>query len=109
MRWNSKTKCSRKCRYSEPERLNVFHRSTYNSHVFNASQRGPLHRRQVRAAVNLPEKPLKIKALVGAGRFERPTPPAQGRFRCFAPRACFLRLTFQTDATSLLKLVEGFG
>jgi hypothetical protein len=52
MRWNSKTKCSRKCRCSEPERLNFFHGSTYNSHVFNASQRCPLHRRQVRAAVN---------------------------------------------------------
>jgi len=71
------TKCSRKCRYSEPERLNFFRRSTYNSQVFNAGQGGPLHRRQVRAAVNLPEKPLKIKALVGAGRFERPTPCAQ--------------------------------
>ena len=47
--------------------------------------------------------------MVGAGRFERPTPCAQDRFRPFAETACFLMLTFQADAASLLKLVERFG
>ena len=47
--------------------------------------------------------------LVGAGRFERPTPCAQGRFRPFAETACFLMLRFQADAASLLRLVEWFG
>jgi hypothetical protein len=52
---------------------------------------------------------LKIKALVGAARFELTTPCAQGRFRPFAEIACFLKLRFQADASSLLKTVERFG
>ena len=32
--------------------------------------------------------------LVGAGRFERPTPCAQGSFRRFPGNACFLMLSF---------------
>jgi hypothetical protein len=44
---------------------------------------------------------LQIKdlfSLVGAGRFERPTPCAQGRFRGPTKSACFQLLLFQTDA-----------
>ena len=44
----------------------------------------------------LSERPLKIKALVGAGRFERPTPCAQGR--------CATRLRYAptSEASSIL-------
>jgi hypothetical protein len=47
--------------------------------------------------------------LVGAGRFERPTPCAQGRFRRYAEITCFLVLRFQAVVGSLLKVVERFG
>jgi hypothetical protein len=52
--------------------------SIYKSHVINACPSGPLHLRQVRAAVSSIKLTLKTKDLVGAGRFERPTPCAQG-------------------------------
>ena len=51
----------------------------------------------------------ELFTLVGAGRFERPTPCAQGRFRHSPKIACFLILTFQADAASLLRPVERFG
>ena len=47
--------------------------------------------------------------LVGAARFELTTPCAQGRFRRSEEITCFLVLTFQADAPSLLKPVERFG
>ncbi len=50
-----------------------------NSHVINAGRSGPLHLKQVRGAASLSNWMLKTKDLVGAGRFERPTPCAQGR------------------------------
>ena len=46
--------------------------------------------------------------LVGAGRFERPTPCAQGRFRQTSKTAYFQLLSFQADVSSLLKLIDGF-
>ena len=52
---------------------------------------------------------ISLILLVGAGRFERPTPCAQGSFRPFFETACFLMLTFQADVASLLRLVEWFG
>jgi len=47
--------------------------------------------------------------LVGAGRFERPTSCAQGRFRQAAQMGCFQYLLFQAVAGNLLKMVERFG
>jgi hypothetical protein len=44
--------------------------------------------------------------LVGAGRFERPTPCAQGSFRYPAEMVCFQALQFQKDGAHLLHLVE---
>jgi len=44
--------------------------------------------------------------LVGAGRFERPTPCAQGSFRHIPKTPCFQLLTFQSDTGILLKSVE---
>jgi len=44
--------------------------------------------------------------LVGAGRFERPTPCAQGSFRRIPAMPCFLVLSFKADAGILLKFVE---
>jgi hypothetical protein len=44
--------------------------------------------------------------MVGAGRFERPTPCAQGSFRHRSETACFQLLPFQADGASLLQLVE---
>jgi hypothetical protein len=44
--------------------------------------------------------------MVGAGRFERPTPCAQGSFRHTLEMACFQVLGFQEDAASLLQRVE---
>ena len=52
---------------------------------------------------------LKIKALVGAGRFERPTPCAQGRFQRTGKIAHFQRLLFQAEAANLWNPVEPFG
>ena len=46
----------------------------YNSRVINAAPSGPLHLRQVRAPASSIKWVLKTKELVGAGRFERPTP-----------------------------------
>ena len=44
--------------------------------------------------------------LVGAGRFERPTPCAQGGFGLRAEMPCFQVLTFQAVAGILLKPVD---
>jgi hypothetical protein len=52
---------------------------------------------------------LKTQGLVGAGRFERPTPCAQGGFRQPSKTAYFQLLSFQADVASLLKLIDGFG
>jgi hypothetical protein len=49
---------------------------------------------------------IPLILLVGAGRFERPTPCAQGGFRHGLEMACFQLLRFQRDAASLLQLVE---
>jgi hypothetical protein len=47
--------------------------------------------------------------LVGAGRFERPTPCAQGSFRGYSEMACFQLLLFQGDAANVLRHVETGG
>src|SRR5579863_6008518 len=47
--------------------------------------------------------------MVGAGRFERPTPCAQDGFRSPANSACFQLLAFQAVAAILLRRVERFG
>jgi hypothetical protein len=47
--------------------------------------------------------------LVGAGRFERPTPCAQDGRSDFAKIPYFQRILFQRDAASLLKAVELCG
>jgi hypothetical protein len=52
---------------------------------------------------------ISLILLVGAGRFERPTPCAQGRFRRFAKIAYFLLLRLQAVTESMLKVVERFG
>jgi len=44
--------------------------------------------------------------LVGAGRFERPTPCAQGRFWARSQILYFSTLLFQTDGATLLQIVE---
>jgi hypothetical protein len=44
--------------------------------------------------------------MVGAGRFERPTPCAQGSFQYPAEVACFQGFLFQADGANLLQLVE---
>src|ERR1017187_8557302 len=44
--------------------------------------------------------------LVGAGRFERPTPCAQGGFRPRAEKPYFQLLRLQQDGASLLKPVD---
>jgi hypothetical protein len=44
--------------------------------------------------------------LVGAGRFERPTPCAQGGVRYIQKAPCFQLLMFQADTGILLKPVE---
>ena len=44
--------------------------------------------------------------MVGAGRFERPTPCAQGSCRHSSETAYFQALRFQVDAACLLQLVE---
>ena len=54
-------------------------------------------------------KKLKIRYKWSGRGFEPRTPCAQNRFRCFAEGACFLMLTFQAHAASLLKLIEWFG
>ena len=57
-------------------------------------------------------RPLHIKglfSLVGAGRFERPTPCAQDRFRRTCEIDCFLIFGFQAVTASLLASVEWFG
>jgi len=43
-----------------------------------------------------------LKTLVGAGRFERPTPCAQGSFRPQPKMPYFQLLTFQADGATLL-------
>jgi|SRR5579862_3506001 len=45
-------------------------------------------------------------SVVGAGRFERPTPCAQGGYGGFEQLSYFQRLLLQADAISLLKAVE---
>jgi hypothetical protein len=50
-----------------------------------------------------------LKTLVGAGRFERPTPCAQGSFQYSAEMACFQAFLFQADGATLLQLVEPCG
>jgi hypothetical protein len=57
----------------------------------------------------IPKRIPKTKVLVGSGRFERPTPCAQGRFGRLAGIPCFLLLRFQADAATLLRPVERFG
>jgi hypothetical protein len=52
---------------------------------------------------------LSTEGLVGAGRFERPTPCAQGGFRPRAEIPCFQVLTFQSDTAALLKSVDSGG
>jgi hypothetical protein len=47
--------------------------------------------------------------MVGAGRFERPTPCAQGRFRPRVEIDYFLMLTFQADTAGVLRLEEARG
>jgi hypothetical protein len=47
--------------------------------------------------------------LVGAGRFERPTPCAQGGLRPAEKVVYFQRILFQADGAILLNLVELFG
>src|ERR1017187_597482 len=47
--------------------------------------------------------------MVGAGRFERPTPCAQGSFRPQSKMPYFQLLTFQADGANLLQLVEPCG
>ena len=47
--------------------------------------------------------------MVGAGRFERPTPCAQGGFRHSSEMACFLVLGFQAVMVMLLQLEEMRG
>ena len=59
--------------------------------------------------VDKPAARSALQDLVGAGRFERPTPCAQGRFRPVLETAHFLALTFQADAETLLNIVELFG
>jgi len=49
-----------------------------------------------------------LKPLVGAGRFERPTPCAQGSFRSIDKVPYFQRALFQSDAGSLLNTVERY-
>src|SRR5258706_9245118 len=56
-----------------------------------------------------PNRTLKTKELVGAGRFERPTPCAQDGFRHRLEAVCFQCFLFQWDTSSLLKGVEVFG
>ena len=46
--------------------------------------------------------------LVGAGRFERPTPCAQGGMRDDSKMACFQVLRFQANASISLRLVEAY-
>ncbi len=67
-----------------------------NSHVINAGRSGPLHLRQVRGTASFSKWKLKIKDLVGAGRFERPTPCAQGR--------CATRLRYAPTGVALFIL-----
>jgi hypothetical protein len=47
-------------------------------------------------------------ALVGAGRFERPTPCAQDGFWPAPETACFQAFLFQADAASVLNSVESY-
>jgi hypothetical protein len=49
---------------------------------------------------------FRLFSLVGAGRFERPTPCAQGGFRPSSRAPCLQMLTFQADAGILLKPIE---
>jgi hypothetical protein len=58
----------------------------------------------VRADLLYLTEPLIL--LVGAGRFEGPTPCAQGGLRCASKMPCFQALTFQADTGILLKPVE---
>ncbi len=76
-----------------------------NSHVINARRSGPLHLRQMRGTASLSRWTRKIKALVEAGRFERPTPCAQGSFLLCKQPNCFQLLTFQLLGAHLLKVV----
>jgi hypothetical protein len=50
-----------------------------------------------------------LKDLVGAGRFERPPPCAQGGAKSHAEFAYFQRISFQADGMNSLSLVELFG
>ena len=47
--------------------------------------------------------------LVGAGRFEHPTPCAQGRFRTWLKNACFQQFSFQWFARAALNRVDMDG
>ena len=47
-----------------------------------------------------------LESMVGAGRFERPTPCAQGSFRHSWKVPYFQLLTFQADTVLVLKPVE---
>ena len=48
---------------------------------------------------------ISLILLVGAGRFERPTPCAQDRFRQTAKIVCFQLLLFQADVGTQLRIV----
>src|SRR5579862_5823031 len=52
---------------------------------------------------------VTLVSMVGAGRFERPTPCAQGGFRLPCKIAHFQRLLFQVDEAGLLRSVECYG
>ena len=55
----------------------------------------------------LPMSPVRtMKNLVGAGRFERPTPCAQGGLRPSRETAYFQHILIQQDVRSLLNSVE---
>jgi hypothetical protein len=49
---------------------------------------------------------LSRNALVGAGRFERPTPCAQGRFCELLETLYFQSILFQTHGATLLRFME---
>ena len=50
-----------------------------------------------------------FRIMVGAGRFERPTPCAQGSFRDRLETVYFQYLLFQVDTANSLNLGEAFG
>src|ERR1035437_9683106 len=52
------------------------------------------------------EYPESIEKMVGAGRFERTTPCAQGSYHFRTKTACFQLLMFHEDAASLLRPVD---